>query len=1098
MAEKPKSASDLQQELAALDPQKMEQEIQEEKDKKKAQQEAEKSVIKEDGQEVSFTNIAKNIGSTALIPGALLLEAPIFFFDAGWQIAEYAVEGKPISLGRDNFTNPLYEWSPVLVESDEAKKLKREKYEKLKAELEAKQKAEKEKAELAIKERAARNRLGEQTALILSLEDLLNNRKYNRKKVLYRNFGIIRSKSENEQTIQDLSKVLTKRKGMHLFYRNLPNAVLSALVPSIKIYKVFYPQIIDAQKAGKDAEFISKEIYKFTGFDWRIPFDDTSYNYKYKDSQASEFLSGEYTLNINGQKTTVVGQKATPEASYTMDRSATSASFDNKVDTKFFQPAASMHAVGIKSFSYSYDGTDPFSISTNIAADLELYFRNVEDILKKIEFSSDDERFVIQPENKDFKYSFSYSDLVYPAPLEEKNLICPDKKLINPHYYTLKVVVGYEPIPKQYWNILKDSLLKHGYSNDEIPVLKDAIDNTQQVFVLNPYQQDLTFNDDGSVGMKIKCNAMVNTSMALKETDIFLSSEESKQIKLLKKEFENWLKANDKERAAKITKLKETNKNITPEQVSKKLENFDKEVKRIEKLKRKKLENSIFYLKKDMYNNFYRRFLGIDSFYNRNDTVGLYSAYINTNVLGLNKSAEVDKNSLSIRKKTFNRKNKILEMKRLNVNDKRTIRANILNSGPPKEVSEEAKKRAQEQGKDTPTPEKVGAAEQKALDKSLQKINSIKKGNENYSKVKFLFLGDIIDIAAECINNDLVINDIDSALMATRMVLGEIPVSIPTAYDDTISKLVDTNDLYINIADIPISFEYFQQFMLERIVQPMREAYPLIEFIRDIVTSLIKDALSPSAFGETIYTNTSKLSTKAIQYKLSAGENNPLTDLHPTQFRNAQGVVPAITDETINKLNGIYNDSGVNPKIDKNSSLNPINGILNYYFIFASFTMPKNTSGDRENDEKSDIYHLVLGSDGSLIKKMSFSKTEVPGAREYAAEQLGMNNAIFMKQVYNANISLFGNNVFNIGDYIYIEPIYSFGRRILNLQDSLGLGGYYFISNVKGTISDFQFTTDIKCIFQLSAITEEQKKEAISKKQQDEKIKKLGELTKVC
>ena len=45
-----------------------------------------------------------------------------------------------------------------------------------------------------------------------------------------------------------------------------------------------------------------------------------------------------------------------------------------------------------------------------------------------------------------------------------------------------------------------------------------------------------------------------------------------------------------------------------------------------------------------------------------------------------------------------------------------------------------------------------------------------------------------------------------------------------------------------NMAEIPISFDLFQQWFLEKIIRPQKASYLLKDFMRDVVTELITPA----------------------------------------------------------------------------------------------------------------------------------------------------------------------------------------------------------------------------------------------------------------
>ena len=109
----------------------------------------------------------------------------------------------------------------------------------------------------------------------------------------------------------------------------------------------------------------------------------------------------------------------------------------------------------------------------------------------------------------------------------------------------------------------------------------------------------------------------------------------------------------------------------------------------------------------------------------------------------------------------------------------------------------------------------------------------------------------------------------------------------------------------------------------------------------------------------------------------------------------------------------------------------------------------------------------MLGKDRGLIKNISFSRFDV----KYAQEQLMTNQVGLcdeLKMPYNANITMYGNNLFIPGQQIYINPSsIGFG----NPKDKsspafrLGLGGYYTILGVSTSVVNGASETTLRCSF---------------------------------
>ena len=96
-----------------------------------------------------------------------------------------------------------------------------------------------------------------------------------------------------------------------------------------------------------------------------------------------------------------------------------------------------------------------------------------------------------------------------------------------------------------------------------------------------------------------------------------------------------------------------------------------------------------------------------------------------------------------------------------------------------------------------------------------------------------------------------------------------------------------------------------------------------------------------------------------------------------------------------------------------------------------------------------------------MLKKLSFSRTNTPFYKESVATNEGTTN-LRMKEVYDVDIKMFGNNVYRPGDYLYVEPLFYTGHVAVDLQDKLGLGGYYQIIDSDVSITENIYETNLK------------------------------------
>jgi hypothetical protein len=126
-----------------------------------------------------------------------------------------------------------------------------------------------------------------------------------------------------------------------------------------------------------------------------------------------------------------------------------------------------------------------------------------------------------------------------------------------------------------------------------------------------------------------------------------------------------------------------------------------------------------------------------------------------------------------------------------------------------------------------------------------------------------------------------------------------------------------------------------------------------------------------------------------------------------------------------------------------------------------------------KRDRRNGIHHLYIGADRGLLKEISFSKNDQPFLREARLQQDELNPLAQLAATYDANLNLVGNTIFWPGQYVYINPL-GFGTGIGHPYkrgtpaNQLGLGGYHLITEVRSYIEGGKFETSIKALFTTS------------------------------
>ena len=343
---------------------------------------------------------------------------------------------------------------------------------------------------------------------------------------------------------------------MQRFFYKIPPSVLSILQPSIKLYKTFYAA--PAKQSGETSNSNSLQ-----GYDWRIPFDDVSVG------SSGSIHSTEYV---------------------------------NETLDNILRGSGRLNGVGVKSFSYSYKGTNPAEVNTNIVANLELHVQSPDDLLRTINVRSDDARFAQSASGiyglpQDL--TFGYSDLVNQSSRFKSNSTTESKELEpNLHYYRIKAVVGYAMPPEHYFENL-------GITGDDLKQLKTAIGTAKVILLLTPYSHSIDFSENGNIVLKIEYHASIDRLLTSKEADVFKISDKYKDYMKAKKDYRVMIDAKEKE----IKKLKCKDGKISRELTKEQKENLDKEYKG----KLEELQKKYQAVTKDLYSSIIQSILNINT-----------------------------------------------------------------------------------------------------------------------------------------------------------------------------------------------------------------------------------------------------------------------------------------------------------------------------------------------------------------------------------------------------------------------------------------------------------------------------------------------------
>ena len=148
-----------------------------------------------------------------------------------------------------------------------------------------------------------------------------------------------------------------------------------------------------------------------------------------------------------------------------------------------------------------------------------------------------------------------------------------------------------------------------------------------------------------------------------------------------------------------------------------------------------------------------------------------------------------------------------------------------------------------------------------------------------------------------------------------------------------------------------------------------------------------------------------------------------------------------------------------------------IHGMYNYYLIHpVTDDKIKDGTGMFSKDGERGVYHLGVGLDRGIVKKIKFTKTDIQYLREARYFNHGSDGLAQLSAVYKATIEMFGNTLFYPGMEIFIDPRHLAGHTFdptdsKSTANTLGIGGYHLITRVENSIAPGKFNTIVEALF---------------------------------
>ena len=276
----------------------------------------------------------------------------------------------------------------------------------------------------------------------------------------------------------------------------------------------------------------------------------------------------------------------------------------------------------------------------------------------------------------------------------------------------------------------------------------------------------------------------------------------------------------------------------------------------------------------------------------------------------------------------------------------------------------------------------------------------------------------------------------------------------------------DGNLKTINLAQFPISFNYFRAWFMKKVVSRNRPQMPLGAFLAALINDLLKPALGvgmPKSF-KAPRTNSSIVSlTLPGKQTKTDGESRANCGQGVGMYKEA---LPA--RQIIDTDSALFEEEYYSLVKNSVSSESLVKTSFDYLLLYM--TTHRNIidrRGDPAEDVKDGIYHFNIGSDMGLLKSMDFKRVQIAGLvelRSKQAEEQGVDALDQLKFPYDTNLNLIGTSLFTPGMFYYVNPSMAGLGSVEDagsLAYKMNLGGYHIVQVVTTKITQTAFETEV-------------------------------------
>jgi hypothetical protein len=325
---------------------------------------------------------------------------------------------------------------------------------------------------------------------------------------------------------------------------------------------------------------------------------------------------------------------------------------------------------------------------------------------------------------------------------------------------------------------------------------------------------------------------------------------------------------------------------------------------------------------------------------------------------------------------------------------------------------------------------------------------AFKLEDEGNIEMHWIFLGDIFEAVLSQPNIKKIMEDENMVF-----ILGQIIIAETLQGYDGVDPV---KPVAVNIADIPISLDVWNQFFSNHIVKRKIVNLDLFGFVRLMIQNLINPLLN----------NPDRLGMNDVPRSNSVS---------PLFYSGKASRVKAMFKGTNRKffpdIRDVYLGQPDTPNpLSKGKKSNIFLLAGNYNAgLLGSLDKTRSWTGDEKVDEDFGIQHYYLARDRGLLKTATFTKQGVPRSREILVAGSMDTSTNSRPQTafwepFNVNMELFGDPNIRFGGIIFLQPTLPGITSFLNPESpayKLQIGGYHRVMEINNRIDPSGWDTSI-------------------------------------